>query len=132
MRIYVSEGQPNYRVYFQRDSKEYYVSFLNNSQKLRATLEKRHPSTQLTYHYVTNYEIKLTKPTLIAKLISVIFLASFFTRSNSMTGGVKNNTSGAGLSNQILGQKKSFDIITKTKVRFRDVAGLDESKMEVQ
>lgn len=33
---------------------------------------------------------------------------------------------------QLLGQKKSFDIIQKSNVRFNDVAGLDESKVEVK
>jgi ATP-dependent metalloprotease FtsH len=48
-----------------------------------------------------------------------------------MTGGIKNSSS-SNIYNQMLGQKKSFDVITKTNVRFADVAGLDESKMEVQ
>ncbi len=29
----------------------------------------------------------------------------------------------------MFGQKKSFEVITQTKVRFKDVAGLDESKI---
>lgn len=69
-------------------------------------------------------------PTLIANLISVLFIAAFFTKSTSMTSGVKN--SGANIYDQLLGQKKSFEVITKTNVRFADVAGLDESKIEVQ
>lgn len=69
-------------------------------------------------------------PTLIANLISVLFIAAFFTKSSSMTSGVKN--SGANIYDQLLGQKKNFEIITKTNVRFADVAGLDESKIEVQ
>ena len=41
-----------------------------------------------------------------------------------MTSGVQNK-SGSNIYQQILGQKKNFDIIQKTNVRFADVAGLD-------
>lgn len=83
---------------------------------------------RVTYTYIKNYEIKLTLPTLIAEIISIIFIAAFFTRSSSMTSGVKNSSS-SNMMNQLMGQKKSFDVITKTNVRFADVAGLDESKL---
>ena len=65
----------------------------------------------------------LSFPTIIINFISVIFIASFFTRSSSMTSGVKNNK--GGIYQQLLGQKKVFDVIQKTNVRFTDVAGLD-------
>jgi len=45
-----------------------------------------------------------------------------------MTGGVKNSSS-TNVMSQLMGQKKTFDVITKTNVRFADVAGLDESKL---
>ena len=45
-----------------------------------------------------------------------------------MTSGVQNK-SGSNIYQQLLGQKKNFDIIQKTNVRFADVAGLDEAKM---
>jgi hypothetical protein len=40
-----------------------------------------------------------------------------------MTSGVKN--SNTKLYEQLLGSKKGFEVITKTNVRFADVAGLD-------
>ena len=40
------------------------------------------------------------------------------------TGGIKKNNK-QGMMNQILGNKKSFEVITNTGVRFKDVAGLD-------
>lgn len=57
-------------------------------------------------------------------IIGVLLIASFFTRSSSMTSGVQNK-SGSNIYQQLLGQKKNFDIIQKTNVRFADVAGLD-------
>jgi len=80
----------------------------------------------VTYEYRSNYEIKLTLPTLLANLLSVVFIAAFFSRSSSMTGGVKG---GSNVYEQLLGKKKGFEVITNTKVRFADVAGLDESKV---
>ena len=41
-----------------------------------------------------------------------------------MTSGVKNK-GGSNIYQQLLGQKKVFDVIQKTNVRFADVAGLD-------
>lgn len=64
----------------------------------------------------------------MANLVSVLFIAAFFSRSSSMTGGVK---SGGNIYEQLLGKKKGFEVITNSKVRFADVAGLDESKVEV-
>lgn len=69
-------------------------------------------------------------PTVIANLISIVFIASFFTRSSSMTSTRNNNSSN--IYQQLLGQKKNFEVIHKTNVKFADVAGLDESKIEVQ
>lgn len=131
VKILISEGSPNYKVYFSKDDKQYYVNFNSNYERLTRVLAQRHSDIKVTYSYVTNYEIKLGIPTLAANLISVLFIAAFFTRSSSMTGGIKNSSS-SNIYNQMLGQKKSFDVITKTNVRFADVAGLDESKMEVQ
>lgn len=69
-------------------------------------------------------------PTVIANLISIVFIASFFTRSSSMTSTRNSNSSN--IYQQLLGQKKNFEVIHKTNVKFADVAGLDESKIEVQ
>lgn len=59
----------------------------------------------------------------MANLISVIFIAAFFTRSSNMVSS--NRSSGSNIYQQLLGQKKSFEVIQKTDVRFADVAGLD-------
>ena len=40
-----------------------------------------------------------------------------------MTSGIKKG--GSNIYQQLLGQKKVFDVIHKTNVRFADVAGLD-------
>lgn len=66
-------------------------------------------------------------PTVIANLISIVFIASFFTRSSSMTS--TRNSSSSNIYQQLLGQKKTFEVIHKTNVKFADVAGLDESKI---
>lgn len=59
----------------------------------------------------------------IANIVSVIFITAFFLRSSNM-GNVKKGSSGmAGLNDLI--NKKSFEVITDSKVRFADVAGLD-------
>lgn len=84
----------------------------------------------MAYEYLTNYEIKLGLPTVLANIVSVLFIAAFFTRSSNMTSS--NRSSGSNIYQQLLGQKKSFEVIHKTNVRFADVAGLDESKIEVQ
>ena len=62
-------------------------------------------------------------PIIAAHLLSVFLVAAFFSKSGSMTSGVKNSNSK--LYEQLLGSKKSFEVITKTNVRFADVAGLD-------
>jgi|JI61114C2RNA_FD_contig_31_4185685_length_937_multi_2_in_0_out_0_2 ATP-dependent Zn protease len=59
----------------------------------------------------------------IANIISVIFITAFFLRSSSM-GNVKKGSSGMGGLNDLL-NKKTFDIVSDSKVRFNDVAGLD-------
>jgi hypothetical protein len=66
----------------------------------------------------------LSLPTILINIASVIVIASFFTRSSSMTSGVRNK-GGSNIYQQLLGQKKVFDVIHKTDVRFADVAGLD-------
>jgi ATP-dependent Zn protease len=93
---------------------------------LKKALARRHSESKVTYEYRSNYEIKLTLPTLLANLLSVVFIAAFFSRSSSMTGGVKG---GSNVYEQLLGKKKGFEVITNTTVRFADVAGLDESKV---
>lgn len=67
---------------------------------------------------------------MFANIISIIFIAAFFTKSSSMTSSTRNSSSN--IYQQLLGQKKSFEVIHKTNVHFADVAGLDESKIEVQ
>ena len=59
----------------------------------------------------------------IANIISVIFITAFFLRSSNM-GNVKKGSSGMSGLNDLL-NKKSFEVITNSKVRFNDVAGLD-------
>lgn len=59
----------------------------------------------------------------VANIISVIFITAFFLRSSSM-GKVKKGSSGMSGLNDLL-SKKSFDVVTDSKVRFNDVAGLD-------
>jgi hypothetical protein len=59
----------------------------------------------------------------IANIISVIFITAFFLRSSNM-GKVKKGSSGMAGLNDLL-NKKTFEVITDSKVRFADVAGLD-------
>jgi hypothetical protein len=51
-------------------------------------------------------------------------------RTSSMSSSKGAST--GGLSSMIPGNKKTFDIITNATVRFKDVAGLNESKVEVK
>lgn len=55
MKIYISESLPCYRVYFEKDSKMYFVNFGNNSDRLTNTLRKKHKDTKIVYEYETNY-----------------------------------------------------------------------------
>lgn len=59
----------------------------------------------------------------IANIVSVIFITAFFLRSSNM-GKVKKGSSGMAGLNDLL-NKKTFEVITDSKVRFADVAGLD-------
>ena len=129
MKIYVTEAQPVYKIFFEKDNKTYFVNFGANSERLKNVLKMRHKDIKVSYEYISNYEIKLGFPTVIANFISVLFIAAFFTRSSSMTSSTKNSSN---IYQQLLGQKKTFDVIHKTNVRFADVAGLDECKIEVQ
>lgn len=124
--IEISLVSPVFKVFFEKDNKKYFVNY-NSADRLNNILKKRHPNIKVTYQYKTNYEIKLNSLSIITNIISTVFIAAFFARSSSMTGGIKNSNKGSGnnLMNQLLGQKKNFQIINKTNVRFADVAGLD-------
>lgn len=50
-------------------------------------------------------------------------ITAFFLRSSSLGGVKKGSTKMGGLSD--LMNKKTFEVITDSKVRFKDVAGLD-------
>lgn len=56
-------------------------------------------------------------------IISTIFITAFFVRSMKMSSVKKSNKS-MNIS-EMIGEKKSFEVITETKVKFKDVAGLD-------
>lgn len=84
----------------------------------------------LKFEYAPNAEISFSKLYILLHIFSTVFIAAYFMRSHSISS-VKKSKGSTNISS-ILGQKKSFDIITQTKVRFKDVAGLDESKIEVQ
>ena len=118
----MTESNPVYKIFFEKDSKQYFVNFASNADRMHNVLKKKHKDIKVVYEYISNYEIKLGMPTILANIISVLFIAAFFTRSSSMTSGTK---SGSNMYQQLLGQKKTFDVIHKTNVRFADVAGLD-------
>lgn len=92
-------------------------------------LGRLHEGVKVHYKYDENYEIKLAKPVLIAQIISVLFITAFFLKTSSMgssSSGIKKNSgSASNLAAQFLNNKKTFEVITNTGVRFRDVAGLD-------
>jgi ATP-dependent Zn protease len=119
----VTEAQPVYKIFFEKDNKTYFVNFGANSDRLQKILKLKHKDIKVSYEYISNYEIKLGFPTVLANFISVLFIAAFFTRSSSMTSSTKNSSSN--IYQQLLGQKKIFEVIQKTNVRFADVAGLD-------
>jgi ATP-dependent Zn protease len=53
----------------------------------------------------------------------VILITGFFLKSSSL-GGVKKGSSGMGGLNSLM-NKKTFEVINNSKVKFDDVAGLD-------
>jgi len=59
----------------------------------------------------------------VANIISVIFITAFFLRSSSMGSVKKGSNKMGGLDN--LMNKKTFEVITNSKVKFDDVAGLN-------
>jgi ATP-dependent Zn protease len=124
VKIYVTESQSSYKVFFEKDNKRYFVNFGSNADRLQKILRQKHKGIKVVYEYVSNYEIKLGLPTVLANLISVLFIAAFFTRSSSLSSGTR-NSSNSNIYQQLLGEKKVFDVIQKTNVRFADVAGLD-------
>lgn len=93
---------PTYKVFFEKDDRKYYVNFRSNSKRLQAILQKTHKSTTVTYEYIDNYEIKLSLPIIIAEIISVVFMAAFFTKTSGMNAGVKGG-SGSNIYQKLLG-----------------------------
>jgi hypothetical protein len=55
VKILISEGSPNYKVYFSKDDKQYYVNFNSNYERLTRVLAQRHSDIKVTYSYITNY-----------------------------------------------------------------------------
>jgi len=94
-------------VFFGKDDRKYFVNFRSNTERLKKLLEKTDEKTKVTYEYIDNYEIKMGLPIILAEIISVVFMAAFFTRTSSMGGGVKGRSS-SNMLQSLLGEKKAF------------------------
>lgn len=66
----------------------------------------------------------------MTQIISVIFFTAYFLKGQNM-GSVKKTNKTGNLAN-MLSEQKSFEVIKNSSVRFKDVAGLDQSKVEIQ
>lgn len=81
----------------------------------------------MKYEYHPNFEVSYAKVYIVFHIISTIFITAFFLRSFNLSNVQKSNKT-TNITDMI-GQKRSFDVIMETKVKFKDVAGLDESKI---
>lgn len=132
--VNVVPDKVNYKVKFLRNSHEYVVNYKDQGErfkKIQKILEENANEFNLKYEYVPNIEVSTAKYYIFFNIISTIFIAAYFLRSQSIQK-VNKNKGGSNISQMLGASKKSFEVITQTKVRFKDVAGLDESKVEVQ
>lgn len=65
----------------------------------------------------------------MAQIISVIFFTAYILKSRQMGNTKKTSNPGAGGMSSLLSEKKSFEVIKNSPTRFKDVAGLDQSKV---
>lgn len=47
--IFISQASPNYQVFFEKDSKKYFVNFNSNCDRLQRALARGHSDCKVTY-----------------------------------------------------------------------------------
>ena len=106
-----------------KDSRKYFVTIYNDVNRFKSIINKLSSNVIVKYEYKPNFELKTTTIHTLANIISVVLITSFFLKSSSLGGVKKGSSAGMGGINNLL-NKKTFEIISNTKVKFDDVAGL--------
>jgi ATP-dependent Zn protease len=123
VKIKLDKEEVHYRIEFMKDSRKHFITIYNDVARFKGIINKLSSNVVVKYEYQPNFELKMTNVHTVANIISVIFITAFFLRSSNM-GSVKKGSTKMGGLNDLL-NKKTFDVITDSKVRFADVAGLD-------
>ena len=117
----------NCKIKFLRDDRWYVVNYQDQTErfkKIQKILDQDPNTFKHKYEYVPNMKISTYKVYIFFHIVSTIFITSFFLRSSPMSN-IKSSKGGSGGLSSMLNQKKTFEVVTKTKVEFNDVAGLD-------
>ena len=130
VKVYVSKQKCQYKVCFKRNEKSYYVDYLDNNERFKELINKVTTSSPLkiNYEYELNLDLKLTNLFTIANIISLIIITGYFLRVSNINNNMRKGQNSTNMPS-FMGTKKEFEVITDTSTRFKDVAGLDESKL---
>ena len=133
VKVYLSKTKCEYKVYFKRNEKTYYVDYSSHEKRFKELIQKVTTSSPLhiNYEYERNLDLKLTNVFTTINIISLIIITGYFLRMSSISNVRKSKNSSA-TNIPFVGNKKEFEVVTNTSTRFQDVAGLDESKLEVR
>lgn len=103
------------------DGKKYKTEFNKDVERLNALTSKLDKSIPFKIKYRNAIDLTFLHMTYISCLISSIFTIAYFLRAGNMQRGTKSK---GGIVDMVM-QKKTFDIVRQTGVKFADVAGLD-------
>ena len=122
----ITPDKINYKIKFNRNDCTYVVNYKNQLErfmKVQKILDQEANTFKLKYEYLPNSQISTFKYYIFFHIFSTIFITIFFLRSSNVSSSVRK--SGTNNLSQMFGQKKKFEVIAKTNVKFKDVAGLD-------
>lgn len=123
--INISTKGVTYKVKFSRNDRDYIVNYYDEVDRFKAVqriIDQNSDVFNHTYEYVPNIDVSTFKLYVFFHVVSIVFCTLFFLRSSRLSSVRKGGTSSS-LTDMF--QKTSFEVVAKTNVKFKDVAGLD-------